>query len=901
MDIPHYRIVKTLGRGGMATVYLAIQESVQREVALKVMAASLRGEEEFSARFLREAHIAASLQHPNVVQIYDVGVAGGHHYIAMEYLPGGPVLTRGGQTHPPAFVLRVARQIAAALDYASERGVVHRDIKPDNILLREDGTAVLTDFGIARAGDTVRMTRTGAIVGTPHYMSPEQARGLPLDGRSDLYGLGIVLYEMLVGQVPYKADDSLAIGIMHVTAPLPQLPPALADLQPLLDRLLAKEPERRFQCGKELIAAIDALQHGLPIAAEVSSLAAAEAAAEVEVHDIPLAGSPPGVALIEAHEPRLGRLEDVLAALEARQQTSFDPDPEALPRTPRNHIGQEVNLPTAAPKPPKPRRNVRRARAVSWGAVLLAVLALLVLGLYVHQDALREYLPETRMNLQLQDADAALAAGRLDGEGGARERYLAVLAQDPDNQEARQGVIEVGRRLLEQARQALATGDEAPARALLPQAASLGLPASELEALQAALGQGERQNDAADTALAELLAQARAAAAAGRLDKGEDSAIELYRRVLRLAPDNTIAQAGLREVLTRLLRQAHSALAQGALEQAEHQIARVAAIDPAHLGLPDAHAALAAARRASLPDAVALLEEADALLASGQLIGPESPNAAERYRQVLAQDGSHSRARTGLRRVAQALLQQAEQQIDAHQFEAAQSRIDAARALVPNLPTLAASERRLVEGRYRLAHRARFAPPPEAVAPEAPEAAEEDSGAGFESPHDEAAASAAGGAPSSPSSSFSSSELAAIVQQAHAAAEAGRFLMPPGESAYDLYRAVLARIPDHAEARQGLASLPGRALRRFDEAMAGNRLGMAREALEVVAELAPGDARLNPARQRLARSYLAYASERLGAGELDLAERAIEQARALDPGSSELPALQARLEQARGG
>ena len=204
IEIPGYRLLRQLGRGGMATVYLAIQESVDREVALKVMSPALLADPSFGERFLREAKIAARLHHRHVVGIHDVGRSGDSHYIAMEYLAGGPVLGKDGQPRAVPFALRVIREIALAINYAQQKGFIHRDIKPDNILLRDDGSAALTDFGIARANDSsTRMTRTGAVVGTPHYMSPEQARGRPIDGRSDLYSLGVVLYEMLVGRVPY--------------------------------------------------------------------------------------------------------------------------------------------------------------------------------------------------------------------------------------------------------------------------------------------------------------------------------------------------------------------------------------------------------------------------------------------------------------------------------------------------------------------------------------------------------------------------------------------------------------------------------------------------------------------------------------------------------------------------
>ena len=185
IEIPGYRLLRQLGRGGMATVYLAIQESVDREVALKIMSPALLADPNFGERFLREAKIAARLHHRHVVGVHDVGRSGDFHYMAMEYLAGGPVLTKNGPARTVSFALRVTREIAGAINYAQQKGFIHRDVKPDNILLRDDGSAALTDFGIARANDSAtRMTRTGAVVGTPHYMSPEQARGKQLDGRA---------------------------------------------------------------------------------------------------------------------------------------------------------------------------------------------------------------------------------------------------------------------------------------------------------------------------------------------------------------------------------------------------------------------------------------------------------------------------------------------------------------------------------------------------------------------------------------------------------------------------------------------------------------------------------------------------------------------------------------------
>lgn len=259
-DIPGYRLHRELGRGGMASVYLATQISLEREVALKVMASALAADRSFSERFLREARTVAQLQHPAIVPVYDMGVAGHLHFLAMEYLPAGDLKRRlRDGTLATTEVATVLRQIALALDYAHGKGFVHRDVKPENILFRDDGSAVLSDFGIARAmhGGT-RMTGTGLSLGTPHYMSPEQALGHEIDGRSDLYSLGVVLHEMLTGAQPYTAQDSLAVIFRHVNEPIPRLPRELASTwQAMLDRLMAKDPGQRYQTGREIADDLD--------------------------------------------------------------------------------------------------------------------------------------------------------------------------------------------------------------------------------------------------------------------------------------------------------------------------------------------------------------------------------------------------------------------------------------------------------------------------------------------------------------------------------------------------------------------------------------------------------------------------------------------------------------------
>ena len=267
MNIPGYQIERELGHGGMSTVYLAVQESLGRQVALKVMAPALAADRSFGERFLREARTVAQLTHQNILAVYEFGSIEHTYYLAMEYVSDGDLKQRIRQgALLPEAALEILKQVASALGYAHQKGFVHRDVKPENVLFREDGTAMLADFGIAKAlGSGTRMTAVGMSIGTPHYMSPEQARGKEVDGRSDLYSLGVVLYEMLTGRVPYDAEDTLAIAFAHVNDALPQFPAALSLYQPLLDLLLAKDPAGRFADAGDLIAAIERLRSGQPI------------------------------------------------------------------------------------------------------------------------------------------------------------------------------------------------------------------------------------------------------------------------------------------------------------------------------------------------------------------------------------------------------------------------------------------------------------------------------------------------------------------------------------------------------------------------------------------------------------------------------------------------------------
>jgi serine/threonine protein kinase len=263
--IGKYRILEELGHGGFATVYKAVDTTLDREVALKVLDPLLTRDSAFMSRFQQEARMTAKLFHPNIAALFEVGQAEGRHFIAMQYIPGHNLRDVVQQRGLLSFdeIASVVQQIGAALDYAHARGVIHRDVKPGNILLDDSGHATLSDFGIVKALEaTTIQTTSGAILGTPSYTSPEQAESKPLDGRSDLYSLGIVAYELCTGAVPFVADTtpSLFYKIVHEVPPPPSQVNArvAGPIEQVLLKAIAKNPDQRYQSGHEFALVLGA-------------------------------------------------------------------------------------------------------------------------------------------------------------------------------------------------------------------------------------------------------------------------------------------------------------------------------------------------------------------------------------------------------------------------------------------------------------------------------------------------------------------------------------------------------------------------------------------------------------------------------------------------------------------
>ena len=833
IEIPGYRILRQLGRGGMATVYLAIQESVQREVALKIMSPTLLADPDFGERFLREARIAAKLHHRHVVGVHDVGRAGDYHYIAMEYLGGGAALSADGQPRAVPFALRVIREIATALNYAHAKGFVHRDVKPDNILLRDDGSAALTDFGIARASDSAtHMTRTGTVIGTPHYMSPEQARGRPLDGRADIYSLGIVLYELLVGRVPYHADDSLAVGIMHITQPVPALPEQFAPLQPLLDRMLAKQPGDRYQNGAEVSDAIE--QFEVQIArGDMPELASTNDAYRREIlgSDTPTRAftppistpPPPGGARYRA-EPSIGRTDDVV------------------------NSGPRRALHTPASR--------RSGGSRAW---IFAVLALVLLGggatAWYYQDRLRGLLPRTELNDLLARGNKALAENKLTGRNGdsARELFQAARALDADNDLARQGLTKVGERLVERASADLTRNDFEAARNDIAAATDVLGGGSEIDELKARLHAAETRN----TQSTELLDRAEKELAAGHL-LGSGSAAEAYQKVLDADGANGLALSGLKKVGEALAKQARDAIAAGNPDLANQRVAELAQLSPNHPAIPELRAALANQRADNSQALEQQLAHAEAQQRAGNIGGADGALAL--FTAVLKREPNNARARSALRHIATGLVVQANAALDENDVAHADKLLQQAEIAASDLPELRAARTRLRETREQIDI-----------------GKQQQNTAGANDPR-----------------------VAGLLDEAEKAMAAGNLILPPGDSAWDKYRAVLRIDGNNAKAFAGLNRIPARAKELFETALRDNTPYRARAYVDAVTQADPSDSAAPAMKERLANAFLDQVEARLGQNQTSDAARALKAARELSPNNPRLAPLQAKLGAAAG-
>ena len=514
-EIPGFKILKTLGRGGMANVYLGLQESMEREVAIKVMLPQLLTDPSFGDRFLREARIAAKLAHPHIVAVIDVGVAGDMYYMAMEYHPGGDLKAKIRKGLGQKEAIRILKDIAGALDYAHKNGFVHRDIKPDNILFSRSGSAVLSDFGIARAADGgTHLTATGSVVGTPHYMSPEQAQGKPVDGRADLYSLGIMFYQMLVGTVPFNGDSALSIGIKHIRDPIPHLPEGLSKYQTFLDKLLAKEPEHRWQTGADVVRTLEVLEADGKLS-DSDTLAATMISGQIQATVVSgqidaTQAMPSSVSGVAPKKSNLGLVLGVIAVAAIGAGVAWQ----------QGLIGAKPEVPAA-------------------------------------QVPAQENGIEAKINQLLADAQTAFSGGNYFSPAGnnAFQKYQAVLALNEHNQSARDGLRSISDIYVAKAREAATDGNTSQASQVLEQAKQADASNPKIAVAQAeidaAIASSKKKTTVASVkpaapkakmdpnaaALDRILRQADDALAPSSLSESRlQSATRLYESAKNLAP-----------------------------------------------------------------------------------------------------------------------------------------------------------------------------------------------------------------------------------------------------------------------------------------------------------------------------------------------------------------------------
>lgn len=372
--IGKYKIVDLLGRGGMAEVYKAYQETLDRHVAIKLMHSFLADEEDFLSRFQREARAMAALSHTNIVSVYDFDVQNGTYYIVMEFVSGGTLkqslegLAALGERMPLANTVQIILEIADALAYAHSRGMVHRDIKPANIMINDDGRAVLTDFGIAKILSGPSFTATGAMIGTPAYMSPEQGLGQPGDERSDIYALGVLFFQMATGRLPYDADTPLAVILKHVNEPIPEPTALNAEIPQAIHQVIlksmAKNPEERYQTA-------NAMANDLRAAIRTSNLTMG---AHIPADLLRERPTPPPMKTMPASSG--GMAETIMPG------SATPAGAEATRLRPAGMIDQ-----TDIAAPPAPPKKRSRLPFIIGGLVLLFVLGAVVVGMVLSNGA----------------------------------------------------------------------------------------------------------------------------------------------------------------------------------------------------------------------------------------------------------------------------------------------------------------------------------------------------------------------------------------------------------------------------------------------------------------------------------------------------------------------------------
>ncbi len=664
MNIQGYKIGRKIGQGGMATVYLAKQIYMDRDVALKIMSPTLATDPAFGERFLREGKIIAQLVHPRIVSVFDVGVNNHLHYIAMEYYPEGELKDKIAIGINTNQALIIIKQVADALNFAHEQGYIHRDVKPENILFDSDGNAVLSDFGIARGTNSAtQMTQVGSIVGTPHYMSPEQAKGEMVDGRADLYSLGVVLYEVLTGEVPFDADSGLAIGIKHITDNPPDLENKYAALQPILDKLLAKEPGDRYQNGNELIKDIEHIESG-------------------------------------------GGLQRPVTDTIIRPSSGIN---TPLPSSVLRGIDKDSTSAQAG---------VMKMIMV----LIFAVLLLAGVGVYyvdsqgyiniaeligIKRDIAPDDVPPVAVKTTQIQVERLLkqAAEAIDKQwyttpagSSARDKYRAVISIDSVNTTAKQGLDGINAYYVKLSKEFVLSGNFPKAEQALANVDS-DYPwfSSTEELIRRTKLQYAEQKSTSSNLTNEKKRQKEIAA----LFKAADSAIiarrflipvgnnayEKYRQIIEIDPGNERATEGINKIGERYIALSNSAIRNKKFDEAEKSLSAAESVVPLDNRLVDLrdrivngrkvlHQRNVSGRSDKLKKISRLLVDAENAYFDDRMVSPKGDNAQDKYMQILKLDGANKKAQDGLDKIVDHFVNLADMAISSEKFDEAVKHIN---------------------------------------------------------------------------------------------------------------------------------------------------------------------------------------------------------------------------------
>jgi serine/threonine protein kinase len=703
-QIPGYELIRELGAGGMANVYLAIQRSLDRKVALKVMKRNIEDLEKFEKRFLVEGRTMAKLPHRNIVAVYDIVKSADATYIAMEYLEGGTLSQKMKDGLSLAEAISVVVQIAQALQYAHDAGVVHRDLKPANIMFRDASTPVLTDFGIAKQQDaqSTRLTQTGMLVGTPTYMSPEQINAAEVDGRSDLYSLGVLFYEMLSGEPPFVADTPIAVLMAHLTTAPPPLEPPFTEFQPVIDRMLAKDREQRYADMKEFTRALkqtvvnnQMLWHRLQADPNQSS------SEQLRALGFSISGSG------DVPPPMIS------------QQIRLPPSGRGTPRTPTPQptggLGRaQAALPQSAADAP--------VRGLPWPMLAAGAIGVIVVAVVVFM-----LLPERGLDPDIQKrADTAITFVNEKLAAGSLDDARAGLALIPDEAADYAGTLSVRKAVVDAYVQRI---DAALTEGQLDRATELVLAAQLIERADPGLAerldriQAAQQRAASEARIAGLLARADEASKRGA-DLGPTGAYAVLMQARADAPDDARVKAALDALLARVLGPGTAAIARGDLAAARRVVDETEgqlAAEPAWQQLEtELDAAVARAEQRARLDAV--LARLDAQVRAGRYEAPAGDNAQETLleaQNIARDDPAVVQRRDAL---ARAIVARAQRALEGGRVEqaltdatlalavkpgdaaadqlkrTAEGRIDSQRARV--IAALSAAQQALAEGRY---------------------------------------------------------------------------------------------------------------------------------------------------------------------------------------------------------